>query len=375
MDLTFDEEQRVFKETFREFMQKECPRELVERAESDGSGFAPEAWKKMAELGWLGLGFMEEEPGGGNMVLACILCEEMGRVLLPVPYVSSVVIAARAVWEGAAEPARTRIVEAIDSGDCVVAPALVEKERYLGLDSVECEARPENGGYVLKGRKTFVEVADSADYILVPAVAPEGLTAFLVEPDAEGVRLEPLETMGGEGFFDVALDGATADPELMLGRPGEGLRLLEPLVDRARVALSAKMLGGTDAVLEMSAQYARERVQFNRPIGSFQAISFGLADLATGLSGGRLLTYKAAWMIDEGKGGVAREAAMAKAFASELYREASDFGVHVHGGYGFMTEYDAQLYFRRAKADELALGDGAFNRSLLFGREGRYAPG
>jgi alkylation response protein AidB-like acyl-CoA dehydrogenase len=367
MNLTLDEEQRMYQRTFREFMEKECSRELVEETEKSEAGYAPQAWKKMAGLGWLGLGLSDDQGDGGDMVVTCILCEEMGRALLPVPYIPTVVLGGGSVAAGGREPQRSEILEAIRKGACVIACALMEKGRFEDLSSQECEARGGDQGYVLNGAKTYVEGAQVADYLLLVARTGGGPTAFLLDPRGAGVKSEALRAMGGEKFFHVYLDNAAADPGLVLGEAGKGQQLLDPIIHRAKVALAAKMTGGTSAVLERSVQYARERVQFDKPIGSFQAIAFRLADLATQLSGARLLVYKAAWMMDEGKPGAAKEAAMAKALVSDLYRWATDVGVHTHGGYGYMLEHDVQHYYRRAKAEELAFGDAAYNRALVYG--------
>lgn len=365
MDLTFNEEERMYQRTFREFMEKECPKEVLEEVEEGDEGYSPIIWRKMAGLGWLSLGLGHESDG--DMVTICILCEEMGRALLPVPYIPTVVLGGRAVLEGGREPLRSDVIDAVESGDCIISPALMDEDHYRGIESRECRAGEHDGGYLINGRKAFVEGAHIADHLLLTAAAGRGTAAFLLDPGDTGIRLEPLQTIGGERFFNLSLRDVEAAPELVLGEAGGASPLLLPVIDRAKTALAARMVGGAAAVMDKSVAYARERMQFGKPIGSFQAIAFKLADMATEVSGGRLLVYKAAWMIDHGEDGAAGEAAMAKAFASELYQEAADVGVHTHGGYGFMMEHDPQFYYRKAKADELAFGDADFNRELVYG--------
>ncbi|MBU1671826.1 MAG: acyl-CoA dehydrogenase [Actinobacteria bacterium] len=370
MDLSFNEEQSLLRDTFREFMGKECPREVVERAESGDLSVTSELWRKMASLGWLGLGLSGDEESTDEMVSICILCEEMGRVLLPVPYVPSVVLGGRAVFEGLAEPVRSRILQSLEAGECIIAPALMERNRFDGLRCRTCSASRTEGGYTIDGLKRFVEWADTADYLLVSALTAEGPSAFLVHAKSPGLVLNPLDAIGGERLFDVNLSEVSVDAECRLGGPNGGKGPLNSAIDRAKVALSAQMVGGASAVLEKAVAYARERVQFGKTIGSFQGIAFPLADCATEVTGARLLTYKAAWLTDRGSASAPRFAAMAKAYASDLYRKATDLSAHVHGGLGFMMECDIQLYYRKSKAAELAYGDGKYNRSLLFGPNG-----
>jgi alkylation response protein AidB-like acyl-CoA dehydrogenase len=366
MNLTFNEEERMHASTFREFMEKECSQEVVERAELVEEIYDRPIWKKMAELGWLGLGLGDEQDG--DMVTICILCEEMGRALLPVPYIPTVVLGGRAVLEGGRETLRSEVIQAVEEGKCVISPALMEKDRFDGLASVECEARVKGDGYLLYGKKTYVDYAFVSDHLLLVARTGEGPTAFLVRPTRAGdLKYETLNTIGGRWLSHITLDGVRAELGQVLGEPGGARELLEPIIDRARTALAARMVGGSAAVVDKSVAYARERVQFGKPIGSFQAIAFKLADMATEVSGARLLVYKAAWLIDKGEAGAVKEAAMAKAFASELYQRAADVGVHVHGGYGFILEHDLQLYYRKAKADELSFGDSDYNRALVYG--------
>lgn len=370
MDLTFNEEQTVCRDAFREFMEKECPIEVVEAAEKDPEEFSRDLWGKMARLGWLGLAEPEDEEDAADaMVTTCILAEELGRVLAPVPYLSTAVIGARAVRVGAEEPARSGILNAVRQGDCVIAAAPMEGARYDGLKTTRCEVRNTGGGYVLDGAKCFVEWAESADYILASARAGGGTTALLVDRRDPGVRVRPRKTMGAERFADVSFEGVRVDPSLTLGNGGRGgiSAAFEDAVVRGRVALAAKMLGSTQAVLDRTVKYAGQRVQFAKPIGSFQAVAFRLADLATELAGARLLAYKAAWMLDRGRAGAPRSAALAKALAGELYVSATDAAIHIHGGYGCMLEYDIHHYYRRAKADAMSLGDAARCRAEAFG--------
>lgn len=370
MDLTFSEEQNMYREAFRDFLSKECPIEAVAAAESSPTGYAGDIWSKMAGLDWLGLPIPEdEEEAREAMVTTSILAEEMGRVLAPLPYVSTVVLAGCALKAGAREPARSELLEKIRAGRLVVAAALMEGDRFDGLKTSRCRARKQSDRYVLEGSKRFVEWAGIADLLLVTALNGGDVISLLVDPADEGVHLEPLETMGAERFFDVSFKGVSVAAEMVLGDGswGRSPTVLEPAVDRARVAQSARMVGAASAVLDRTVKYARERVQFSRPIGSFQAIAFPLADIATRLAAARLVVLKAAWLLDRARPAAAREAAMAKALASDLLIEATDTAVHVHGGYGCMLEYDIHHYYRRAKGDAMALGDADYCRSLVCG--------
>jgi alkylation response protein AidB-like acyl-CoA dehydrogenase len=299
------------------------------------------------------------------MVIACLLCEEMGRVLLPVPYISTVVLGGSVLRVNRGEVLHDEILKAIGNGECIISSALMEGERFENIESPQCKASKKGGTYLLTGSKKYVENAHASDYLLLTARARDGLTLFLVDPRSEGIALTEQRAMGGEKLFTVSLTGVKVDPIGIVGEAGKAWPSLENALARSKTALAARMIGSAAAVIDRSVQYAKERIQFDKPIGSFQAIAFRLADMATGLLGARLLMYKAAWMIDREKPAAVREAAMAKAFVAELHRLITDVGVHTYGGYGFMLEHDMQLFYRRAKAEEMAYGDARYNRSLI----------
>ena len=225
-------------------------------------------------------------------------------------------------------------------------------------------ARAEGAGFVLDGVKLFVDYAHVAQPIIVAARAEAGLTLFLVDREAPGVTVTPLRTIGSEKHNEVALRGVRVGPDAVLGAVGGGEEALRRVLTQAKVALAAWMVGGAGAALDMTVRYAKERVQFGQPIGSFQAIQHKLANVATEVDGARLITYRAAAAIAAGQP-ADLEAAMAKAFVSETYRKAAAEGCQTHGGYGFMMETDIQLYFRRAKAHEVEFGDAEAQQELV----------
>jgi len=366
MDYIFNNEERHHQRIFRDFMD-ECTLKSVKKVEGGVDGYDHEIWNKMSNLQWLSIGISENHSSNSNsMVTTSILCEEMGRVLLPVPFISTVVLGGGAVFMGGSEYLQNEVIGDIIGGECIISSALMDDGHFSDIESWNCEAIIEGDSYKINGVKTFVENAHTSDYILLVAGTDEGITVFLVNRESPGIYLEPLKSMGGEKFFNIHLENVRVDQEFIIGEVNNGQEILRPIVDRARVALAAKMIGSATIALDMTIQYAKDRNQFNKPIGSFQSIAFKLSDLATKLSGARLLVYKAAWMTDRLKPECSRLAAMAKAYVSDLYRLITDVGVHTHGGYGFTLGFDIQYFFRKAKAEEMTYGDATYNRNLVY---------
>lgn len=366
MELGFSEEQEMFRQAAREFFERECPTTVVRSLEADPLGYSPDMYRKMADLGYLGVCFPEEYGGLDLTFLElAILYQEMGRFLVPSPHFASATLAGTAILLAGSDEQKQNLLPAIASGREILTLALVEPDspRY-DLDAVQMTARPDGDGYVLDGVKVFVDYAHVADRILVAARTSEGLTLFVVPRTAEGVSVAPLKTIGGEKHNEVRLSGLRVRPDTMLGTVGGAADPLRQVLTRAKAALTAWMVGGAEAALDMTVKYAKDRVQFGQPIGSFQAIQHKLANVATEVEGARLIAYRAASALAEGES-AELEAAMAKAFVSEAYRKAAAEGCQIHGGYGFMMETDIQLYFRRAKANEVEFGDAEAQQDFI----------
>ena len=369
MDLSLNEEQEMLRKMARDFLANECPKTLVRQMEEDEKGYSPELWAKMAEQGWLGLPFPEKYGGAGYSFLdLAVLLEEMGRACLPGPYFSTVVLAGFAILEAGTEEQKQKLLGAIAEGKLIATLALTEPSASYDPKDIQVTATPEGDGYVINGTKLFVPDAHVAQCLVVVArtggQGADGITLFLVDPQAPGVSITLLKTIAADKLCEVTFNGVKVGRDAVLGEVGKGWPVVEKVLQRATAAKCAEMVGGAQQVLEMTVGYAKERVQFGRPIGSFQAIQHHCANMAIDVDGSRFITYQAAWLLSEGQP-CTKEVAMAKAWTSEAYRRVTALGHQVHGGIGFTKDHDMQLYYRRAKAAEVTFGDADFHRDIV----------
>ena len=371
MDMEFTEEQQALQNTARSFITTECPLSVARDMESSDEGFPQELWRKMADLGWLGLPHSEDIGGSGmGNVELVVLQKELGRALCPSPYIPTVILAGGAIAAAASAEQRQRLLPGIIAGETVVAFALQEENTFYDARSVRSNAIANGDGYVLTGTKMFVEFATAADRVLVVArtagepPATEGLAMFLVDPDDVNVRLEQLNTMARDRQFQMTLDGVQVAASDVIGTPGEAWDVLEGVIERGVVALCGYMVGAAEKIHELATAYAKERVQFNRPIGSFQAIQHYLAQSITEIIAADTTTYYAAWTLDEGL--PSREVvAKAKAFAGDTFRKASDLGAQIHGGIGYDESMDTSLFLRRGKQLQLSMGGTGYWEDII----------
>lgn len=360
MDLGLDEAQQMLRNSARAFLEAECPDSYVREMERDPRGYTPELWQKMAEQGWLGLIVPEGYGGVGLGFLdLSILLEEMGRAMLPGPFFSTVVMAGMAVLDAGSEAQKQEILPRIADGQLIMTMALTEPSARWDARGVETAAEPVGNGFLINGTKLFVPDAGAADYLVVAARTgseEEDISLFLVPRESNGVSLTPLKTIALDKQFEVSLDGVEIPSSALLGELNEGWRTVEKVLQWGAVGKCAEMVGGSQQVLDMTVEYAQQRVQFGRPIGSFQAVQHHCANMATDVEGTRYITYQAAWRLSEGLPSKL-EVAAAKAWVSEAYQRVCALGHQCHGAIGFTKEHNMQLYSRRAKAAELAFGD------------------
>ena len=371
MDLGFSESQQMLRSSAREFLEQECPTSLVRDMEEDPRGYSPELWGKIAGLGWLGLPFPQRYGGMELSYLDLVLLlEEMGRSLLPGPFFSSVVLGGLTILSAGAPTQKRDILSGIAKGETFVTLALTEPSATYRPEGVQTKATLHDSEYVLNGTKLFVPDAQVADLLIVATRTQEGsdpsqgITLFLVDAKASGIAITPLKTIAADKQAEVVFTDVHIPASSMLGTVGEGWPVLSRILDMAAVGKCAEMLGGADRVLEMTVEYVKQRVQFGRPVGSFQAVQHHCADMATAVEGCRYVTYQAAWRLSEGLP-AAREVSIAKAWVSDAYQRVCALAHQSHGAIGFTQEYDLQLYTRRAKAAEVAYGDGAYHRELV----------
>ena len=372
MDFGFSEEQEMLRNSARDFLAKECPMTYVRQMMEDDRGFRDAPWRKMAELGWMGLVLPEEHGGAGfTFVDLVVVLEEMGRVVMPGPYFSTVVVGGVALAEGGSTAQKEQYLPRLAAGELRVTLAQLEPNARWDADGVQLEARQAGGGYALSGTKLFVPEAHTADLLVVAGRAPgskgaEGVTLFLVDARAPGVTTTLLKTMDQtRKLCEVALQDVSVSAEHVLGAPGQGWKLLDRVVDRGKVGICAEMCGGAQKVLEMSVEYAKVREQFGRPIGSFQAIQHKCANMLVEVESLKSATYYAAWAVANDVPEAPLAAAMAKAYCSDAYRHTAGDGIQIHGGIGFTWEHDMHIYFKRAKSSEVTFGDATWNRELV----------
>lgn len=368
MDLGLTEAQQMLRNSAREFLEKECPHTYVRAMEEDQRGYTPEMWRKLAEQGWLGLIFPEQHGGIGLGFLdLAILLEEMGRALLPGPFFSTVVLAGMPILDAGSEAQKREFLPRIAEGQLVMTLALTEPSARWDAAGIEATASPSGDGYVINGTKLFVPNAHVSDYMVVAARtgrATEDVTLFIVPGRASGVSQALLKTIASDRQSEVVFNNVRVPASAVLGEVNGGWATIRKVLQWGAVGKCAEMLGGAQKVLEMTVEYAKQRVQFGRPIGSFQAIQHHCANMATDVEGSRYITYQAAWRLSEGLP-AEREVALAKAWVSDAYRRVCALGHQCHGAIGFTREHNMQLYSRRAKAAELAFGDADLHREAV----------
>jgi len=387
MDIDLEEHQADLAQTARRFFESRSPVSAVRAWEASELGYSPEVWREMADLGWLRLGHPEEAGGvGGGVLELSVLYQAMGRTLAAVPHLESAVIGAGVL---AAAPAlgRDGLLEEVLAGTEVVTPAIAEDDTGFGPDSIELPGtlKPD-GSLQLDGSKILVGYANSAGHLLVaartaartspraatnttprtvtPPAATSGLTLALVPTNAPGVELSRLPNLAGYPLYATTFDAVTVGPEAVVGEPGAGWELLEPVLDRAAVLRAAQIQGAAERLLELSVDYAGRRTQFGQPIGRYQAVQYLCSDIAIGSHLTSLLVRYAAGRLDAGL--PARKAvAEAKAYASGTARLAPDRAHEVHAGIAFVLDFDVQLFTRRCRHWELDLGDERYHRERI----------
>ncbi|MDD9905966.1 MAG: acyl-CoA/acyl-ACP dehydrogenase [Rhodospirillaceae bacterium] len=374
MDILLDEDEQVIQQAVRHYFEAECDTDRVRRIEDGSELLDTEMWQQLAELGWLGLALPAMQGGSeAPFTQLCLLFEEAGRALAPVPLhphtVASLTLA-DAVADGMSGPLAERLLSEAAAGESLLTWAWNKRLPGTGPEAVAMSAEPDGNGWRLNGTKRFVEAFEGADYCLVavrsnPSGGPEeGMSLLLVDTKAEGVAGVAQRAMGGDTQSEVAFDNVHVDGDALVGAVDAGWELARPMLERAVVLNCALVVGATRRAAERAFDYAKERVAFGHPIGSFQAIQHLCADMITWVDGAELLTREAAWHIAQGMD-AALPVAAAKAYTNErcqmVIREANQ----IHGGYAQVKEYDQQLWYRRAAAWSMRLGTSLDHRKTV----------
>ena len=372
MDMGLTEIQQMLKSSAQEFLGRECPTTLVREMEEDERGYPDELWRQMAGLGWAGVPFPEVYGGtGGDFLDLAVLLEEMGRALVPSPYFSSVVLGGLTVLDAGSDAQKDDLLSRVCDGSSVLTLAVTEASASYEAWGVEATATADGNGFALNGAKLFVPDAHVADVIIVAARtgsadSPEdGITLFLVPARMEGLEVTPMRIIGNEQQFEVSLNNVRLPASAVLGEVNGGWPVVQRALQRAIAGQCILMLGGATAVLDMTVEYVKQRTQFGRPVGSFQAVQHHCAQMATDVEGCRGVAYQAAWMLAEGLP-AQREISIAKAWISQAYRRVCATAHQCHGAIGFTKEHDLQLYTRRAKVQELGYGDANYHKEVAM---------
>jgi alkylation response protein AidB-like acyl-CoA dehydrogenase len=370
MDFAFSDEQDQLRSEARSFLAKECPTTRV-RAVMETDGAHDESlWAKLAENGWTALGIPEEYGGFGSFLDLVVVLEEAGRFLLPGPFFSTMGLAVPALLEAGTEAQKKEVLAAIAGGRAKATLALTEPSGRWDADGIALEATQSGDNWTLQGVKLFVPDAGLADYIVVAArtrgTGEEGISLFLIKGRPSGLSVKPMKTLDRtRQWYEVHLDGVTLGPDAVMGQPGQAWAALRRALEWGEAALCAEMVGGASTVLERSVDYAKTRQQFGKPIGVYQAVSHKLSDMLLETESARSATYYAAWTVDADAPDRSAACSIAKAYVSDAYRRAAGNGIQVHGGIGFTWEHEMHLYFKRAKASEVTLGDATYHRELV----------
>ena len=370
MNFAFTEEQDELRKTVRAFLESKSPETAVREQMETETGFDPAVWSQMGEqMGLQGLAIPEEFGGSGySFTELGIVLEEMGRRLLAAPFFSTVVLAANTFLQSGDGEAKKAHLPGIASGETIATLAFTEPSGKWDESGITLEATGSGSDWKLNGTKMFVLDGNTASLIIVAARTGKGVTLFTVAGDAAGLTRTNLSTMD-QTRKQSKLEFADT-PAKLLGTEGEGWGVLSTVLDLAAVGLSAESVGGAQKVLEMAVEYAKVRVQFGRPIGSFQAIKHKCADMLLEVESAKSAAYYGMWCASEMNDELPSVASLAKAYCTEAYFHAAAENIQIHGGIGFTWEHPAHLYFKRAKSSELLFGDPTYHRELLAQRIG-----
>ncbi len=363
MDLELTDEQQMLRDTVRGVCERYSPLEVVRAMEDDPTGFPEDLWKQLGELGLLGVTIPERYGGAALTALdAAVVYEELGRALCPSPHFVSSIMSAGVLLAAGSEEQKSQWLPKIATGETIMTPAWLEPDGGFGPEGIQLRAATRGERVELSGVKRHVAFASAADRLIVFARngdAREEVSLYLVDPKAAGITLTQQRSLAADTQYKVEFSGASVPETDRIGAVGSGWQTWREVMLDGIILLAAQAMGGAQKALEITVQYAKEREQFDKPLGAFQAIAHYLAGGATTVDGGTTLVYEAAWARSEGRP-VGRLAPMAKLFACRTFRDLTAMCEQVHGGYGFTIDYDIQLFFRRAKQLQMTWWDSRY---------------
>jgi alkylation response protein AidB-like acyl-CoA dehydrogenase len=371
LDFGFSEEQEMLRDAAKRFLADNCPTKYVRQMMADASGHDPAFWKKLVDLGWPGLLIPENYGGqGGTFLDMTVVAEEAGKALVPGPFFTAALLGAPLVIEGGSEALKKDILPKMAKGEFIGTVAIAEAAGRFDADGIQLKATKSGSDYTITGEKFFVPDAHVANGIAVAVrtggAGEKGISILLVPTNAKGLTITQLKTVDmTRRLCHVKFDGVKVPASDLLGKEGEGWPILRRTLDVATAALSAEMVGTAQKALDLSVEYAKTRVQFGKPIGSFQAVKHKCVDMMVAVENARSLTYFACWTVDTKSPEAATAVPMAKAYASDMAKNVTSEAIQVHGGIGFTWEHDMHLYHRRALAGEANLGNAPVHREVV----------
>jgi alkylation response protein AidB-like acyl-CoA dehydrogenase len=368
MNFDFSDDQKQLRDQARRFLTERCPPKAVRAVLEGGAPYDRGLWKGLAEMGFLGVAIPEEYGGAGAGHLElCVIAEELGRVLAPVPFSSTIYLAAEAIMLAGSEAQKKKWLPAIATGEAIGTLALFEGQGNPSPKAIK--AAVANG--TLTGTKSPVPDGAIADFAVVTARAGNSgretdIALFIVDLGGDGVKRRALHSLDqSHDQAEVVFDKCKAEP---LGPANEGWSILARVLDRAAVLTAFEQVGGADRALEMGRDYALDRIAFGRPIGSFQAVKHILADMYVSATLARSNCYYGAWALSTNAPELPEAAATARISATQAFQHCAKNNIQVHGGMGFTWEFDCHLYYRRANAQALALGSMTYWENQLIDR-------
>jgi alkylation response protein AidB-like acyl-CoA dehydrogenase len=368
LDLNFSAEQEMLRQTVRGVCATASPLSVVRELQDDPVGYSPDLWKQLAHLDLIGLQIPEEYGGSGMTAIeGVVVYEEFGRSLAPSPHFVSSILCGGALARAGSEVMKTEWLTRLVSGEAILTPAWLEPENGFGPKGIQLRAEPDGDGFLLSGVKRHVAFARAATRLVVLARTGEGrddIDLFLVDPNAEGVTLSQNLTIGSDAQYRIDFDRVRVTGDDRVGAPGSGWATWDAVMHDAIILAAAQAVGGARYAHEITVQYAKDRHQFDKPLGAFQALAHYLADGVTAVDGAEVLVHEAAWASASGAD-TAKLAPMAKLFACNTYRQVTATAQQIFGGIGFTLEFDIQLYFRRAKQLQLSWWDSRYLEELV----------
>ncbi|MBK89588.1 MAG: hypothetical protein CL772_00230 [Chloroflexi bacterium] len=368
MDLGLSEIQKMLQESSRSYLEENCTMSFIRAMESDDIGITEEIWKNMSEMGWLGLMIPEEYSGSGfKFEDMSILLEEMGRVALSGPFFSTAVVGVQSLLISGNESQKKELLPKISSGQIKLSLAFNESTGSFDESEISNTVATKNqNGWTLNGEKLFVNDAIGSDYFIVASKSEnnEGISLFLVPSNTEGIEIEKMESIGGDKIFKVKFNEIKLDDTQLLGEENQGWETLSQLFSYGASGKSSEMSGASSKVMDMTLDYIKDRKQFDRPIGSFQAVQHHAADMAILTKVSTQFARKAAWKLsnsDDSNLDINRS----KAYVSKSFHDICQISHQLHGAIGYTWDYDLQVFTRKMQHQKLAFGDSDYHHKKI----------